>query len=116
MTALFDHRQVRRAFSRAAHGYDSAAALQREVDSRLMESLDYLDDPARARPAPEVVVDLGCGPGHSSAALQKRWPQGRALWGAAVVIVGIVVFSWIAARAAAGDHRATQDLRSDRGA
>ena len=48
--------------------------------------------------------------------LGERWPQGRALWGAAVVMLGIVVFSWIAARAAAGDHRATQDLRSDRGA
>ena len=48
--------------------------------------------------------------------LGERWPQGRALWGAGVVIVGIVAFSWIAARAAAGDHRATQELRSDRGA
>jgi len=48
--------------------------------------------------------------------LGERWPQGRALWGALVVVVGIVVFSWIAARGAAGDHRATQGLRSERGA
>ncbi|MGH8083782.1 MAG: multidrug resistance efflux transporter family protein [Lysobacter sp.] len=48
--------------------------------------------------------------------LGEAWPHGRALWGAGLVIVGIVAFSWIAARAAAGDHRATQDLRSERGA
>lgn len=79
MSDLFDHRQVRRAFSRAAHGYDSAAALQREVASRLMEQLDYLDDPALGRAPPEVVVDLGCGPGHAAAAMQKRWPKAQVL-------------------------------------
>ena len=75
--ALFDHRQVRRSFSRAAHHYDAAAALQREVSSRLMESLDYLDDPARALPPPQVVVDIGAGPGHASVAMQKRWPKAQ---------------------------------------
>ncbi|MGY1426168.1 malonyl-ACP O-methyltransferase BioC [Lysobacter sp. A289] len=79
MNGLFDHRQVRRAFSRAAGDYDSAAALQREVASRLAESLDYLDDPALALAPPKVVVDLGCGPGHMSATLQKRWPKARVL-------------------------------------
>ena len=74
MTDLFDHRQVRRAFSRAAHGYDGAAALQREVGARLSETLDYLDDRA-----PEVVVDLGCGPGHTAIAMQKRWPRAQVL-------------------------------------
>lgn len=48
--------------------------------------------------------------------LGEAWPQGRALWGALVVIVGIVAFSIVAARAAAGDRHATQELRSDRGA
>lgn len=48
--------------------------------------------------------------------LGEAWPQGRALWGAAVVIVGIVAFSVVAARAAAGDRQATQELRGDRGA
>ncbi|GAB3381927.1 multidrug resistance efflux transporter family protein [Lysobacter fragariae] len=47
--------------------------------------------------------------------LGEAWPQGRALWGALVVIVGIVAFSVVAARAAAGDRHATQELRSDRG-
>ncbi|WP_206861864.1 malonyl-ACP O-methyltransferase BioC [Lysobacter changpingensis] len=75
MTDTFDHRQVRRAFSRAAHHYDDASALQREVASRLMEQLDYLDDPALNRAPPELVVDVGCGPGHASAAMQKRWPK-----------------------------------------
>ncbi|HJW46388.1 MAG TPA: multidrug resistance efflux transporter family protein [Lysobacter sp.] len=48
--------------------------------------------------------------------LGEAWPQGITLWGALVVIVGIVAFSIVAARAAAGDHHATQELRSDRGA
>lgn len=48
--------------------------------------------------------------------LGEAWPQGRALWGAVIVIAGIVAFSIVAARAAAGDRQATQELRSDRGA
>ena len=44
MDPLFDSRHVRRAFSRAAAGYDAAAALQAEVRTRLLESLAYLDD------------------------------------------------------------------------
>lgn len=68
---LFDTRQVRRAFSRAAHGYDAAAALQHEVESRLHESLDYFDQ------RPDTVVDLGSGPGTGARALRKRWPRAR---------------------------------------
>ncbi|MFC5571181.1 multidrug resistance efflux transporter family protein [Lysobacter yangpyeongensis] len=48
--------------------------------------------------------------------LGEAWPHGRALWGAMVVMAGIVIFSIVAARAAAGDRHATQELRSDRGA
>lgn len=77
MPELFDTRQVRRAFDRAASTYDQAAALQREVGSRLAESLDYLDDPSLARSAPELVVDVGSGPGHQAAALQARWPKAQ---------------------------------------
>ncbi|MBF6023321.1 multidrug resistance efflux transporter family protein [Lysobacter niastensis] len=48
--------------------------------------------------------------------LGESWPSGDALFGAVLVIAGIIVFSLVAARAAAGDKRATQELRSDRGA
>ena len=78
MTApLFDARQVRRAFSRSARSYDAAARLQRLAEARLLESLDYWDDPALARPSPAVVLDLGCGTGHASALLQQRWPKAQ---------------------------------------
>ncbi len=74
MSDLFDHRQVRRAFARAAPGYDRAAALQREVSARLVEMLDYLDDRV-----PQVVADIGCGPGHAAVAMQQRWPKAQVI-------------------------------------
>jgi malonyl-CoA O-methyltransferase len=77
MADAFDTRQVRRAFSRAAPGYERAAALQREVEARLLESLDYLDDPALQRAPPAVVVDLGTGPGRAAVAMVRRWPRAR---------------------------------------
>ena len=43
-TPLFDTRHIRHAFSRAAGSYDAAAALQHDVEARLLESLDYLED------------------------------------------------------------------------
>ena len=48
--------------------------------------------------------------------LGEAWPQGRALGGAVVIVAGIVAFSLVVAHAAAGDRRATQQLRTDRGA
>ena len=74
---LFDAKQVRRAFSRSAAGYDAAARLQHAVEARLLESLDYLDDPALKREAPRRVLDLGCGTGRASLAMQKRWPKAQ---------------------------------------
>ena len=79
MNALYDTRHVRRAFSRAASGYDAAAQLQHAVEARLLDMLDYRDDPALRSEPPRVVVDLGCGPGRASAAMQKRWPKARVL-------------------------------------
>ena len=72
MESLFDPRQVRRAFSRAAGGYDAAAALQAEVRARLLESLEYLDGRV-----PATVLDLGSGTGHAAAAMKKRWPKAQ---------------------------------------
>lgn len=80
MTALFDPRQVRRAFSRASASYADAAKLQREVESWLLESLDYYAEGREGdAQSPSLVVDLGCGPGHASRALQQRWPKAQVL-------------------------------------
>ena len=73
-TPLFDTRHIRHAFSRAAGSYDAAAALQHEVEARLLESLDYLEGRE-----PHTVLDLGCGPGRASAAMRQRWPRARVL-------------------------------------
>ena len=72
MTDVFDHRQVRRAFSRAAGSYGAAAGLQREIESRLFESLDYLEGRE-----PASIVDLGSGPGTAAVELRRRWPKAR---------------------------------------
>ncbi|WCE05579.1 malonyl-ACP O-methyltransferase BioC [Pseudoxanthomonas sp. JBR18] len=71
---IFDVRQSRRAAARAAPHYTDAAALQREVESRLLDSLEYLD--ARV---PQVVLDVGSGPAHAAAAMHKRWPKARVI-------------------------------------
>lgn len=76
---VFDARHVRRAFSRSAGSYDAAAQLQHVVEARLLESLDYLDDPALQRTPPQRVLDLGCGPGRASVAMQQRWPKAQVL-------------------------------------
>lgn len=73
----FDTQHIRRAFSRAAPRYAAVAMLQREVEARLLESLDYLDDPALGRAPPACVVDLGSGPGHAAQAMRARWPRAR---------------------------------------
>lgn len=65
---LVDRRQVRRAFARAAAGYDDAAFLAREVAARMAERLDYI------RLEPGRILDLGCGTGADLAALQSRYP------------------------------------------
>ena len=68
-----DLRQVRRNFARAASGYDSAAVLQREVGSRMLERLDYM------RIEPQRVLDVGCGTGASLTALHERYPKSQLL-------------------------------------
>ena len=63
-----DRRAVTRAFDRAAATYDEHAALQREVEARLLERVDYFElEPRR-------VLDFGCGTGRGSRALAERFP------------------------------------------
>lgn len=63
----FDRRQVQRAFGRAARSYEENDGLQRRVQSRLIERLDYYEG------TPECVLDLGCGTGRGAAILKRRW-------------------------------------------
>ena len=75
----FDARQVRRAFSRAAAGYDAAATLQREVEARLLESLDYNAARNEGARLPQRVLDLGSGTGNAATMLRGRWPKAQVL-------------------------------------
>ena len=66
-----DPRAVRRAFARAAPTYDAAAALQREVGSRMASRLDYV------RMAPRMILDAGCGTGEAVGELGARYAGAR---------------------------------------
>jgi malonyl-CoA O-methyltransferase len=69
----FDRRQVQRAFGRAAATYEENDSLQRRVQSRLIERLDYYEGP------PTCVLDLGCGTGRGAAILKRRWPRAQVI-------------------------------------
>ena len=75
---VFDSRQVRRAFGRAAAGYDAASPLQREIESRLLESLDYYAL-RHGDVAPEIILDVASGPARAAHALRARWPKSRVI-------------------------------------
>lgn len=71
MSPPFDPDQVRRNFSRAAADYAQHSELQRRVEDRLLERLEYVKN------APERVLEVGCGPGRASQALRKRWKSAQ---------------------------------------
>ncbi|MGI9304902.1 MAG: malonyl-ACP O-methyltransferase BioC [Gammaproteobacteria bacterium] len=62
-----DKALVRRKLERAAVTYDDAAALQREINARMLARLDYI------KLAPSTIVDLGAGTGLASRSLRKRY-------------------------------------------
>jgi len=66
-----DPRAVRRAFGRAAATYDAAAALQREIGTRMAQRLDYV------KLAPSLILDAGCGTGEAIGELGIRYPAAR---------------------------------------
>jgi malonyl-CoA O-methyltransferase len=71
---LFEAALLRRNFGRAASSYAQVAVLQREVETRLIEQLDFLEDRQPLR-----VLDLGCGPGRASGMMKKRWPKAQVI-------------------------------------
>jgi malonyl-CoA O-methyltransferase len=66
-----DKKQVRRAFDRAAAGYDAAAVLQREVCARMLERLEYI------KLQPERILDAGSGTGWGTRRLAQRYPAAQ---------------------------------------
>jgi malonyl-CoA O-methyltransferase len=66
-----DPRAERRAFGRAAATYDAAAALQREIGTRMAQRLDFV------KLAPTLILDAGCGTGEAIGELGIRYPASR---------------------------------------
>lgn len=64
---LIDKARVRAAFDCAANSYDAAAVLQKLVREEMFDRLDLI------KIAPQKILDLGCGTGHGSFSLQKRF-------------------------------------------
>ena len=64
-----DKNAIRRSFDRAASSYDKHAVLQREIESRLLERLEF------QRNEPGIILDLGSGTGSAGRLLAAQFPQ-----------------------------------------
>ncbi len=64
-----DKSRVRDSFDRAAETYDAAAVLQKFVRTEILSRLDLV------AMQPTRILDAGCGTGHASAALMKKYPK-----------------------------------------
>ena len=62
-----DKARARASFGRAAHTYDAAAILQKQVREEMLSRLDLV------KLTPQAILDAGCGTGAASHALQKRF-------------------------------------------
>ena len=68
-----DKQQVRHNFGRAAGSYEKHDVLQREVQSALLERLDFYTA------EPGHIVDVGAGTGRGSALLKKRYAKAEVI-------------------------------------
>lgn len=64
---LIDKARVRASFDRAAVSYDASAILQKQVREEMLSRLDLV------KIKPQAILDAGCGTGHGSFSLQKRF-------------------------------------------
>ena len=77
-----DKNAIRQSFDRAASSYDQHAVLQREVESRLLERVEF------CRYQPDVILDLGCGTGSGSRLLADQFKQAKVMaldWAASML-------------------------------
>ncbi len=68
---LLDKSRVRASFDRAANTYDAAAVLQKLVREEMLSRLDLV------KISPQAILDAGCGTGHGSFGLQKRFKNAQ---------------------------------------
>jgi len=68
-----DKNAIRSSFNRAASSYDRHAVLQREVESRLLERIEF------QRLEPGMILDLGCGTGSASRTLAAQFQQANVI-------------------------------------
>jgi malonyl-CoA O-methyltransferase len=68
---FIDKARVRASFDRAASTYDAAAILQKLVRDEMLSRLDLV------KIKPQAILDAGCGTGHGSFALQKRFSHAK---------------------------------------
>lgn len=75
-TALYAsaYQKIEQRFSRAASEYEKAAKLQREVGHALLDALQENIYSGERNP-PQRIIDLGCGTGYFSHALQQLFPE-----------------------------------------
>ncbi len=66
-----DINAIRQSFDRAASSYDQHAVLQREIESRLLERIEF------QRLEPGMILDLGCGTGLASRLLARQFQQAK---------------------------------------
>jgi malonyl-CoA O-methyltransferase len=77
-TYHIDKARVRASFDRAANTYDAAAVLQKIVREEMFSRLDLV----KIKPltlANPTILDAGCGTGHGSFALQKRFSSAQVI-------------------------------------
>ncbi len=68
-----DKNAIRSSFNRAASTYDQYAVLQREIESRLLERLEF------QRRDPVTILDLGCGTGSATRTLATLYKNAHVL-------------------------------------
>lgn len=68
---FIDKKRVRASFNRAANTYDAAAVLQKLVREEMFSRLDLI------KVKPCTILDAGCGTGHGSFELQKRFKSAQ---------------------------------------
>jgi malonyl-CoA O-methyltransferase len=72
IAVLLPRAVIARSFGAAAQRYDAHASLQRRVATQLLSLLPR-------HGAPQAMLDMGCGTGYCTFALQQRWPQAALL-------------------------------------